>query len=528
MSRRWAAAAVLFCVVSGLSGYLLAEGYIDRLPNHRGYFLVGVPDQVAPQAAPTAAERPRHAVLILLDGLRADHAMQMTSVDQLRQAGQCRKSDVGPLSVSRPVYAVVSTGLEQDRTGVRINDCSIPLPVESIFQVAHRAGRRVFGVSELPWVPQLFPDGFDGFEIVARSDDHFRRTESALGDLSLFLPIYIDETAHDFGAASPQYRESVARADAEVGRLLGRLDLRRDLVVLTADHGHSDRGGHGARSPEVAQVLTCFSGFGVRKLAAETAPPFPSRAIGPALALLSGLPFPQHMRAGEDGLDVLFELADPAVYRADYLADRQAALSRFRQQNRQSVAGWLGQPGEADWSALYRRQSLRQAARGLAVFSAMAGLLAIIARRLSPRPTSRQLAELGGFCGLACGGLVVVWIALRGSFDFTSMNERADFIKWVIVASLLTLATTLGLSRLRRRPLAEITAGLVALVALLGSVNAAHIVAFGWPMGFPLPGPLLLFVPFIAGSFQAVVAVTALPALAMLLRQKARAAKPSP
>ena len=43
-----------------------------------------------------------------------------------------------------------------------------------------------------------------------------------------------------------------------------------------------------------------------------------------------------------------------------------------------------------------------------------------------------------------------------------------------------------------------------------------------------LPGPLLLFVPFIAGSFQAVVAVTALPALAMLLRQKARAAKPSP
>lgn len=203
MSRRWAAAAVLFCVVSGLSGYLLAEGYIDRLPNHRGYFLVGVPDQVAPQIAKTAAERPRHAVLILLDGLRADHAMHMTSVEQLRQAGQCRKSDVGPLSVSRPVYTVVSTGLEQDRTGVRINDCSIPLPIESIFQVAHRAGRRVFGVSELPWVLQLFPDGFDGFEIVARSDDHFRRAESALGDLSLFLPIYIDETAHDFGAASP-------------------------------------------------------------------------------------------------------------------------------------------------------------------------------------------------------------------------------------------------------------------------------------------------------------------------------------
>ena len=85
-----------------------------------------------------------------------------------------------------------------------------------------------------------------------------------------------------------------------------------------------------------------------------------------------------------------------------------------------------------------------------------------------------------------------------------------------------------GLSRLRRRPLAEITAGLVALVALLDSINVAHIVAFGWPMGFPLPGPALLFVPFIAGSFQAVVVVTALAALAMRIRQPARAAKPSP
>ena len=123
-------------VLRGVGAFWLPAGRGVHRPAAESsrLLLVGVPDQVAPQVAPTAAERPRHAVLILLDGLRADHATQMTSVERLRQAGQCRTSDVGPLSVSRPVYAVVSTGLEQDRTGVRINDCSIPFPSSRSFR----------------------------------------------------------------------------------------------------------------------------------------------------------------------------------------------------------------------------------------------------------------------------------------------------------------------------------------------------------------------------------------------------------
>lgn len=540
MTTRWAQLAAVFCVLSGLSGYLLAEGYIDRLPSHRGYYRVAVADAVT--VPPLAL--PRHAVLVLIDGLRADHAVRMHSVERLRQAGQCRLTDVGPLSVSRPVYAVVATGMEQDRTGVRNNDCSQRLPVESIFQVAKRAGRRVYGVSELPWVQQLFPDGFDGFEVIPRSQDHFTRREAELGDLSLFLPIYVDESAHDFGAASAAYRESVARADAELSRLLSRIDLQRDLVVLTADHGHSDRGGHGARSPEVAQVLTCFAGFGVQRRDAEkgssadaTSPALlSSRSIAPAMAVLLGLPFPQHMRAGQDGLDVLLEIADPTTLGRDYLADRQAALARFRTQNRQAVATWLGRSGEADWSELYTRQAQRQQARGLAVLVACGLALGWLCRRQS----WQIIVELVGFGLLSCAALIAIWIGLRGSFDFTSMNERADFIKWVIVASLLALAAMTALGRLQRRSWPDLALGLLLLLGLLDAVNLAHITAFGWPMGFPLPSPRLLFVPFIAGSFQAVVAVAALLSLGAGWRRRQAgsgrlaaapvptAAKPSP
>ena len=62
------------------------------------------------------------------------------SLARLAEVGQCRKTDVGALSLSRPVYAVLSTGLEADRTGARFNDDSSALAAESVWDVAREAG----------------------------------------------------------------------------------------------------------------------------------------------------------------------------------------------------------------------------------------------------------------------------------------------------------------------------------------------------------------------------------------------------
>ena len=84
----------------------MADGYIDRLADHSGYFLVGVDDAVG---APYA--RPRHTVIILVDGLTKSAAESFASKQRLAAAGQCRTMEVGPMTVSRPIYAVYSTGL---------------------------------------------------------------------------------------------------------------------------------------------------------------------------------------------------------------------------------------------------------------------------------------------------------------------------------------------------------------------------------------------------------------------------------
>lgn len=37
---------------------------------------------------------------------------------------------------------------------------------------------------------------------------------------------------------------------------------------------------------------------------------------------------------------------------------------------------------------------------------------------------------------------------------------------------------------------------------ILFGLNLVHIAAFGWPLGFPLPGQVPIFLPFIGGLFQ--------------------------
>lgn len=476
-----------------LVGLQLGERYISRLPDHRGYFLVPVDDPT-----PTlASERPRHAVLIVADGLGLAPARGMQSTARLAAAGQCRETDVGPISVSRPVYAVLSTGLDQHRTGARNNDEQSPLAAQSIWEVARDAGLEVAGVSDVFWWQQLFPRGFDRYITLPDDADSFAIAE--LADLTLIHVSNVDHNGHDFGGASPEYADATARVDRELAGFLGRLDLSRDLVIFTADHGHSATGGHGGPTPDIARVLTCFAGPGITR-APQNPQLLQSRSIAGTLAVLLGLPFPKHMRAVEDDLDAIFTIVDEQHLSPAYLADRRAAIERFRAANQRSLTQWLGRPGT--WTDLQahhaRSQLLRAALVGLVALAAF--LCSARARRLSPRAT----------LGLAAGCLAVVvatvllHILVLGTFDWTAINLRERYLRSAPFICLAPALLALAVHHWRLRDPGRMIADQLTLASLGLAVMLGHIIVFGWPLGYPLPGPALLLLPFITAFFLVV------------------------
>lgn len=499
--RRTSIAALAFCVASVLVGFFLGESYIDRLPRHAGYFLVAVADEVR---VPIPV-RPRHTAFIVVDGLRRDAAETMHVTQELARAGQCRVSDQGSLTVSRPEYALLSTGLEVDRTGSRNNDLTAPLAAESIWQVARASGLHVAGSSHLPWFAQLFPGGFDRFtHLKDHAGNVFAAENGELLDVNVFHPLYVDEKAHHHGAASPEYAAAVARADGEIAGLLARMDLAQDLVVLTADHGHRDAGGHGGAQPEIAKVLVCFAGVGVEHRSDRAA--FDGRSTAPALAVLLGLRFPRNMRAGDDGLDVLWEIAHEDAVRAGYLAGRHAAVEHFRDENRAALERWLGgAPGT--WPRLYAREARAQELRllALAVLVAACVVASFRARRMTLRASLVTTAWLA-FTALA------VWSthhAVLGDFDFTVINLRERFVpraaSVAVVGVLASVAAHVWLVRDRARLVGD----LLLAVGLLVAANVGHVFVYGWPLGFPLPSQAARYFPFFGAFLLVVQAVAA-------------------
>jgi hypothetical protein len=493
--------ALSFAIACIVVGFFLGERYISRLPHHDGYFLVPVADEVR---VPIPS-RPRHTAFIVVDGLRRDAAEGMAVTKQLEQSGQCRISDQGSFTVSRPEYALLSTGLEVDRTGSRNNDLTTPLAVESIWQTARASGLGVSGSSHLPWFAQLFPKGFDRFtHVESHAANVFSESNGALLDVNVFHPLYVDEKAHHHGAASPEYAAAVARADSEIAGLLARMDLTQDLVIFTADHGHRDAGGHGGAQPEIRNVLVCFAGHGVARRSDRGA--FDGRSTAPALALLLGVPFPRHMRAGDDGLDVLWDIARAEPSNAAYLADRRATVERFRAENRHALESWLGDE-PATWPRLYERKAQAQTSR-LALVTTMAilGLLGILRARSPQVP-----AAVTSILWLA-SAVLILWLVHRlvlGDFDFTVINLREQFLPRAALVTFSASLLAIGAHLLVVRAPERLAGDQLTLVALLLVANVGHVFVYGWPLGFPLPSQAARYFPFLGAIALASYALVA-------------------
>jgi hypothetical protein len=500
---------ILFFLAAVVVAYKLADSYIDRLPDHRGFHLVAVENAVSAEPLLT----PQRTVVVVVDGLREDRARGMRSAQQLEQLGQCRTTDTGPLTISRPAYAVISTGLEQDRTGSRNNDDTSPIAVQSIWGVAQDAGLRVHAASNLEWWRELFPGAFTSYRFDLDEGQNFFILEQ-LSQLSLLHPVRVDTAGHDYGADSEQYRAATALIDRELSALMEGLDFKKDLLILTADHGHSGPGGHGGTAPEVARVLTCFAGPTIRSAQSEVQTD--SRVIAPTIAVLLGLPFPKHMRAGDDDLDQIWSLVRTDLLGEVYVAERKTSIERFRSENTNYVGEVLGQK-IGGWTELYAQGTRRHQLWWSAVGFFLAGMLVIFGRLRQQSQKQAAASVLWMAAGLLAS--CALYTLVRGSFDFTSINKRQEFLDASIGVSMAVAVLAAGLHLTIWRNLKGLLLDHVSLLVVLIVVSLAHPCIYGVTLGFPLPGRIAIFLPFILGALVIASGILAgILALLLLIR----------
>ncbi len=463
--------AVVLALVAALGAWRVATfalDFNDELQLQDPALARSQPAIVDPRT-PRLSQR---VILVMVDGLRLDHSRQV-GFDVVRRVGIDGAAGSHYPTVSRPNYITLLTGVPPIASGIRHNRVRKPMRLDSIMTRAKAAGLRVTTASDIGMVPPLFittevaelgslehPQTGDlitpaagyawPFDEVRKADSLAALEQSITtvlskpSDLVIVLTGDVDRAGHSYGAASVQYREAAVASGAAIARLVPQLDLSKDTLIVTADHGHVDRGGHGGPEPEATAVPLLIAGAGI--VPGAQAPTARLVDIAPTISALLGIPAPGH---GYGRALVELLRFEPAAATARTTADatRLAAVRRVPDDEAGVDLRVLVPTGIALGLAIILAIALRPAlavTRGSWV--AVLGFLCIVAAlvgatrgRLSPSevPALWRLQRLLAVCGAAAIAIQVVssWHVVRG---FAKRLPIANGI------SLIALSISLG------------------------------------------------------------------------------------
>lgn len=525
------ATAVALLVIGGWAAILAGRSGADfmddlELPHPA---LAGSPPVIATPPAPRLADR---VVIVIVDGLRRDVASTLPFLTALGKRGIDTSAASQYPTWSRPNYVTILTGAPPTASGVRTNRYRGTVELDSLMDRVRADGRTAGFASDYDPMPRLFlrqpvtspvpqlvrnplppdldvtaldeadEDSLDAWSAAIRVDltsafgdpryapwpGGFRtaaRSVLAAGDpLAVLLIGVVDAAGHAEGGDSPQYRAAAREADAALADVVATVDLARDALIVVADHGHSDHGGHGGLEPEVVTVPLVMVGAGIVPGARVEGARLTD--VAPTAAALLGVPAPGHGL----GRTLVEALALSPAQR-----DAVAAADRGRAERNQRIVDL----------SVQRSRTQRLARRGVRLALVLAGVVAAIALAVVLRRRGGLRLDLRVLM-VAAPAFFIVYYTLIGTighrFSPSLLPDRghlaAELLKYGIAGAVVHLLA--GWLALRRRvTLAERLAAANG-VAWLGLVLAMVPAALLWAL-YPtpyveVPGPrLLVFIP---------------------------------
>lgn len=210
-------------------------------------------------------------ILIVLDGCRYDTAMEQMGVMnhfvEYRQA-ECIKVIAEMPSNSRPLYAVLATGVPSYRNGILTNGHAQLVQEESLFDLVKQVGGTT-GAAAYYWQSELFNEApYDIRRHRIQNDERqaiqhgIFYSEDTYPDSHVFADanhiiqnyqpnfmlihsMNIDDVGHKFTSNSREYAATINQADTILGMALPQWLADGYQVLVTADHGMDENGLHG-------------------------------------------------------------------------------------------------------------------------------------------------------------------------------------------------------------------------------------------------------------------------------------------
>jgi hypothetical protein len=464
-----------------------------------------------PKAEPVAP-----VVLVVVDGLRVDAFDRMNYVSSLKSEAAFYVLRTGQPSLTLPSSAVIATGAWQDVTGVTTNWFEGPPRQDSLFSLAKDNGLTAAIAGEEAW-GELF--GSQAARAYTRKweDAYTRFDEETLKKALEFLSerpalllvhfVDTDMAGHDFGGASPEYLRCARHIDTLIAELHRRL-ADDSVLIVTADHGQIDKGGHGGWESVVTRVPLLMCGKPVRPGSFGSAE---QTDIAPTVAALLGLSVPPYsqgrilaeaLNLGEerDRLEKLAAAQKERFVRA-YLGAIGADVERARR--------GIGSAPEEDpvhyWDRVFKTGRASQIARErthrfplfLAVLVLPGLAFWYFGRRFRisfKYPLLLSLAYFAFYYGL--------FFASGKSVSLSSVNEedllQSFFNQAMLYAAVSVVVAALGLAWLNRRKTAYDAAKssvvLAAAIAFLIILQVDAFVLYNGPlMSWYIPDMELAF-----------------------------------
>lgn len=219
----------------------------------------------------------RRFLLVGIDGVRLDRLQETETphIDEIAARGFLRTAKIPPQNptMSGAQWATILTGVWAPDHGVVDNEvpsaalAGYPDVLQQV--VARHPGSSVFaGVSwpplaiatgcgpvlrtptYLPYPKVTLPGRWRKADALVTADAVARLSEPETVAGFVYLGL-VDIMGHAFGTGR-RYVNALKGADAQLGELVAAIDARGDredwTIMVTTDHGHRDKGGHGTRT----------------------------------------------------------------------------------------------------------------------------------------------------------------------------------------------------------------------------------------------------------------------------------------